>query len=62
MDFGTKSEWMIAIYTVGSFLISAIFYLMSNPVNNMKFGLSWERAIIVSIALIRRYKKFFFMG
>lgn len=57
-----KSEWMIATYSMISLVISIIFYLMTNPFKEMKFDANLRGTLILSLALIRRYRKFFFYG
>lgn len=59
---GTNSETMIAVSSISSLVLALHFYSLVNPYKEIKFNSGFRRQAIVSAALIRRYRKFFYFG
>lgn len=59
---GASSETMIAVSSIGSLVLAVHFYFLVNPYKEIKFDSGFRHQVIVSIALIRRYRKFFYYG
>jgi O-antigen/teichoic acid export membrane protein len=58
----TSGEAMVAVSSISSMVLALHFYSLVNPYKGIRFDSGVKRQLVISLALIRRYRKFFFYG
>lgn len=59
---GTSSEAMVRVFSISSIVVALHYYFLVSPYKELEFHSSVRRQLVISLALIRRYRKFFFYG
>jgi O-antigen/teichoic acid export membrane protein len=59
---GTSSKAMIVVSSISSLVLATHLYFLVNPYREIRFTSGIRRQLVVSLALIKRYRKFFYYG